>query len=83
MKCFSVAGFAFSLIGLQFLAGCSSKTFPSGNYQESPVTVDGDLGEWSQPLRFSSKSGQVQYTVTNYNKNVYIFLQTHDDATAL
>jgi hypothetical protein len=65
------------------LTGCSNKTYPTGTYQERPVNVDGDLSEWNEPLRFSSSGGQVQYNVTNDNDNIYISLETHDDATAL
>ena len=64
------------------MAGCSNKNYPAGNYQQTAVTADGDLGEWSTPLRFGSSEGQVQYNVTNDNENIYISMQTHDATVA-
>jgi hypothetical protein len=67
---------------LNGLIGCSNKTYPTGTYQEAAVTVDGDLKEWNEPLRFGSTGGQVQYNITNDNENIYISLETPDEATA-
>lgn len=68
---------------LDGLIGCSNKSYPTGTYQETAVTVDGDLREWSVPLRFESTGGQVQYNITNDNENIYISLETPDEATAI
>ncbi|MEP7142779.1 MAG: hypothetical protein ABI707_07910 [Ferruginibacter sp.] len=81
MKDFVKASFIIILSNI--LTGCSNKTFPTGNFQEKPVTVDGDLNEWDQPIRFVSSGGQVLYNVTNDNDNIYVALETHDEATAL
>ncbi len=81
MKDLIKAGFIISFINI--LTGCSNKTYPTGTYQETAVTVDGDLKEWNEPLRFASSNGLVQYNVTNDNDNIYVSLETHDDATAI
>ena len=65
------------------ISSCAHKIFPTGNYQETTVAVDGDLNEWNTPLRFNSNGGQVQYNVTNDKTNLYISLQTYDEATAV
>ncbi len=75
------AGGAFFL--LCSIASCSSKTYPDGTYQQTPVTIDGDLNEWSKPLRFGSSGGQMQYNVTNDKENIYISIETKDQATAM
>lgn len=64
-------------------ASCSSKTYPDGTYQQTPVIIDGDLNEWSKPLRFGSNGGQMQYNVTNDKENIYISIETKDQATAM
>ena len=71
----------FFLIG--FLQSCSHKDYPEGTYQETAVIADGDLNEWNLPLRFGSSTGLAQYNITNDNENIYISLQTHDDATVI
>lgn len=81
MKILIKAGLAVFLLNV--LSGCSHKTFPVGNYQTTPVVTDGDLNEWETPLRFASNGGQVSYNVTNDKENIYISLQTHDEATAI
>jgi hypothetical protein len=74
---------AFAIFLFYFFAGCANKTYPTGTFQEVPVTVDGNLAEWNTPLRFGSSGGQVQYNVTNDNDNIYISLETHDGPTVL
>ncbi|UAY53500.1 hypothetical protein [Ferruginibacter albus] len=65
-----------------YTISCSHKTFPTDSYQQTKVTIDGDLSEWSKPLRFTSTEGQIQYDVTNDDKNIYISFETNDDITA-
>lgn len=81
MKTFSIL--TVTLFLLYILSGCSHKTYPTGNFQETAVTADGDLHDWSLPLRYGTTSGGAQYNVTNDNENIYISLQTHDEITAL
>jgi hypothetical protein len=69
------------LAALAFFAGCSSKTYPVTNYQQAPVTADGNLSEWNRPLKFISSGGQMQYNITNDDSNLYVSLETHDEAT--
>jgi hypothetical protein len=69
------------LIAPAFFAGCSSKTYPVTNYQQTPVTADGNLAEWNRPLKFISNGGQMQYNITNDDSNLYVSLETHDEAT--
>lgn len=81
MKILINTGFAILLLNV--LTRCSHKTFPVGNYQTTKVVTDGDLNEWDTPLRFASNGGQVSYNITNDKENIYISLQTHDEATAI
>jgi hypothetical protein len=69
------------LTALAFFVGCSSKTYPVTNYQQTAVTADGNLSEWNRPLKFISSGGQMQYNITNDDSNLYISLETHDEAT--
>ena len=81
MTIFHKLGLAISLLGL--LNGCSHKIYPEDSYQVTAVKTDGDLGEWSRPLRFGSSSGLAQYNVTNDKDNLYISLETHDETTVM
>lgn len=65
------------------LHSCSHKEYAEGTYQDSAITADGDLSEWNLPLRFGSNTGLVQYNITNDNENIYVSMQTHDEATAI
>lgn len=71
------------MLTLISITGCSHKTYPEDMYQSAAVKADGDLSEWNRPLRFGSSSGLAQYNVTNDRDNLYISLETHDEATAL
>ncbi|HXB95371.1 MAG TPA: hypothetical protein VNU70_09440, partial [Puia sp.] len=62
---------------------CSPNLAPEGHYQETPVAVDGNPGDWSLPLRFSNAGYTMQYNVTNDDKNLYIAVSSADDNTQL
>ena len=81
MKILIKAGLALFIFNI--LTSCAHKIFPVGTYQTTPIVVDGNLNEWETPLRFASNGGQVSYNVTNDKENIYISLQTHDEATAI
>ena len=75
-------GWALSLFCL-FSAACSRQLAPEGHYQQTPVTADGNPGDWSLPLRFSNAGYTLQYNVTNDDKNLYIAVSSADDNTQL
>ena len=54
------------------LVGCSAKQYPIGNFQQSPIYVDGNSIDWGMPLRFGSQNGALQFNITNDNENVYV-----------
>jgi len=66
-----------------FIQSCSHKEYAIGTYQDTAVVADGELNEWNLPLRFGSSTGLVQYNITNDKENIYVSLQTHDEATAI
>jgi hypothetical protein len=72
MKAFVKAGFIIFLFNI--LTGCSNKTYPTGNFQETPVTVDGDLSEWNRPLRFGSRGGRCNIMLQTTGFAGYLYL---------
>jgi len=74
---------SFCILIVLIFTACTKKIYPEGHYQESAVTIDGELNEWPQPLAFSSNGGRLQYSITNDRENVYVSLLARDEITAL
>lgn len=55
-----------------FLVGCSPKQYPIGNFQSSPILVDGNATDWELPLRFGSEKEALRYSISNDNENLYV-----------
>ena len=53
------------------ISSCSDKIYYSTNWQSKPVTIDGKLSEWSNPLRFYDQESGINYTIANDNHNLY------------
>lgn len=45
----------------------------------SPIKIDGDPQEWTQPLRYYDVSTKLSFAVTNDDRNIYICFQTADE----
>jgi hypothetical protein len=73
-----------AFFALAFLfANCSPKSFPEGNFQETPIVADGNSADWGLPLRFGTEDGALQYSITNDNQNIYISAATSNRATQM
>ena len=72
-----------ALVAGALFTGCSHKMAPEGHYQETPIIADGNVNDWSLPLRFSNASYTLQYNITNDKKNLYICILSRDEATQL
>lgn len=66
------------LAGVGFFFSCSPKLAPPGHYQDSPVIVDGNISDWRVPLRFSNPEYNMEYEVSNDNKNMYVCVYSKD-----
>lgn len=75
------------VIILFLLQSCSgaknmqSDPVSTGNWQETPLFVDGDESDWQQPLSFNDTKLGIAYTVTNDTANLYIRLIATNDET--
>jgi uncharacterized membrane protein YgcG len=73
-----------SAIFVLFLFGsCTNKVYYSASWQGRQVIVDGNIPEWSIPLRFYDQETGISYCISNDNYNLYFccsisneFLQT-------
>ena len=70
---------AIALLGA---ASCTRYIYVSRcSYQEAPVTVDGNAGEWPEPLKYYDDKSKLQYAVTNDDHNLYICIKATEDET--
>jgi len=60
-------------------SGCSPKLLPDGHFQDTKVVVDGNINDWGLPLRYSNPEYNMQYSVTNDDKNIYVCIYTKDE----
>lgn len=59
------------LITVLIFSSCSNKIYYSSNWQIKPVSIDGKLSEWSNPLRFYDQESGLNYTISNDRNNLY------------
>ena len=71
---------AFAIL---LLVGCSAKQYAVGNFQQSPIYVDGNSIDWGMPLRFGSQNGALQFNITNDNENVYVCVASSNKTTQM
>lgn len=69
--------FIYSIIVFLFFS-CTHSIYPSLSWQSNPVVVDGNMNEWSNPLRFYDYKSKINYSITNDRKNLYICLKISD-----
>jgi hypothetical protein len=72
-----------SLAAILFCNGCAPKLAPVGHYQNAPISIDGDITDWGLPLRYSNPEYNLQYSVTNDLKNLYVCVYSKDQTMEL
>src|ERR1041384_3535544 len=78
MKKYSLKAASVLLLSVYVLtSGCSKTIYPLG-WQATPVTVDGNLSDWTLPLPFYDPETKLNYSITNDAKNLYICMRTND-----
>lgn len=61
------------------LVSCSSKVYYSSSWQDRHVTVDGNISEWQNPLRFYDQETGISYSISNDHKNLYLACSISND----
>jgi hypothetical protein len=73
------------IVVLLLAAGCSSsrqsegpdnKSQPKSIWQSQPLTIDGNDNDWVKPLPYVVHEENVNYSISNDNRNLYILLST-------
>jgi hypothetical protein len=71
------------LIIICLFVSCTHTLYNSSSWQSKPVTVDGHINEWPNPLRFYDQATGINYSISNDHYNLYFccsisneFLQT-------
>jgi hypothetical protein len=72
-----------AILVISLFVSCTDKVYYSSSWQSKPVTIDGNIPEWSNPLRFYDQETGISYCISNDNYNLYFccsigneFLQT-------
>ena len=55
-----------------FIISCTKSLLSSSDWQNKKVTVDGNIPEWSVPLRFYDEKNGINYTISNDHQNLYL-----------
>jgi len=67
---------------ITLFTSCSPKLHVSkSTWQGTPITVDGSSADWTLPLQYSDPDTKVNYSVSNDQNNLYIFIESNEDAT--
>ena len=86
-KCFPVSFLATMLTGLMILSSCSGSKHPkkrlAGVWQSTPIVVDGNGKDWPSPYPEYDSKAMLGYAVSNDKDNLYITVETGDQATQL
>ncbi len=72
---------AFFAIQALALSLCSAQTKPAQNTLQAPpasVTIDGDLNEWGDSLRYYNEDQKLYYTLANDKDNLYMAIRIND-----
>jgi hypothetical protein len=69
---------AVFLAGIFIHFSCSPKLAPPGHFQDSPISIDGNINDWGLPLRFSNPEYNMQYEFSNDKKNMYVCVYSKD-----
>ncbi len=63
-------------------AGKDSSVLP-GNWQSTPIVIDGDNRDWPSPYPNYDSKAKVAYATSNDRKYIYITMQTGDELTQM
>jgi len=77
---FSIA--VFTIFSCSSSKHSKTKRLP-GNWQVSPITIDGSDKDWPSPYPEYDEKAMLGYAVSNDNENIYITVETGDPATQL
>ncbi|NTW33966.1 MAG: hypothetical protein HGB12_15345, partial [Bacteroidetes bacterium] len=69
---------AFVLI-IIFFNSCTSQQAVYTSFWQAKDFTSADIKEPQEPLRFCDKKSKLQYTITNDDKNIYIYLKATDE----
>jgi hypothetical protein len=70
------------LIVVALFSGCTPKQhIYKSSWQSTQVSIDCNINDWKLPLQFEDQTTKLNYSVSNDNNNLYICIQTDNDAT--
>jgi hypothetical protein len=68
-----------SLLIVCLFISCTNKVYNSSSWQSKKITVDGNIPEWSNPLRFYDQETGINYCISNDQYNLYLVLSISND----
>jgi hypothetical protein len=60
---------------------CNAQTKPAQNILQPPppnITIDGDLNDWGDSLRYYNQDKQIKYSLANDKDNIYMAIRIND-----
>lgn len=51
----------------------------TGIWQQQPIFIDGQDGDWTRPLPYTDKKEKLNYSISNDRDNIYILLAVKDE----
>ena len=70
---------ASGLLILLLCMGCSKRAYNSSTWQTTKVKIDGDISDWTNPLRFYDQKSGINYTISNDRYNLYLCFGIPDE----
>ncbi|HEY4194621.1 MAG TPA: hypothetical protein VGM63_03740, partial [Mucilaginibacter sp.] len=81
MNRFSPRWFAICATQLAFIGLCHAQSKTSQNKLQPPpanITIDGDLKDWGDSLRYYNQDKQLNYSLANDQDNIYVAIRIND-----
>jgi hypothetical protein len=73
--------FTLSFFSLLLFSFCAPKVYEQLNWQKTGVSADGNISDWSVPLRYFDSKSKLNFTITNDRRNLYVCIKAGDDAS--
>lgn len=68
-----------ALIIVCLFVSCTNRIYNSASWQSKKITVDGQIPEWPNPLRFYDQATGINYCISNDRYNLYLVCSISND----
>ena len=68
-----------ALIIVCLFVSCTNRIYNSASWQSKKITIDGQIPEWPNPLRFYDQATGINYCISNDRYNLYLVCSISND----